>query len=113
METCMVCRDNAHTMHAFASIATEIAVSGRFFTVLPTIPGTGKVRMSPVSAIRGGGRLLQQPVREPLPQTAEPIHEQPRLAGARELVRRPRITHQLHRHALLLERHEPELGVPH
>src|SRR5690606_23798803 len=54
-----------------------------------------------------------QPVAEPLTQPSQTIHEEPRLAAPRELVRGARIAHQLHGHALLLQSHEPELRVPH
>src|SRR5688572_20836210 len=54
-----------------------------------------------------------QPEAEPLTQTSEPVDEEPRLAGAREIVRGAWIPHELHRYALLLEPDEPLLRVGH
>src|SRR5437868_6721222 len=67
--------------------------------------------LPPCRACLYGIRLLFEPIREPLADPAQPIHEQPRLARAREVVVRPRVPHELRGHALLLERHEPEIGV--
>jgi hypothetical protein len=48
-----------------------------------------------------GPSFARQPVAEPLAQPAEPVHQQPRLARARQVVRRARVADELHGHVLL------------
>src|SRR5687767_9033699 len=54
-----------------------------------------------------------EPVTEPLPQAAKTVHQQPRLAGPRQLVRRARVADELDRHVALLQREEPLLCLAH
>src|ERR1041384_5492487 len=53
-------------------------------------------RLSLAADRRARRPLALQPVPDPLPEPAQPVHQQPRLAAARQLVRGPRIPHQLH-----------------
>src|SRR5690606_14239911 len=67
-------------------------------------------RSHPRTSIR---TLVLQPVRKPLAQTTQSVHQKPRLAGARQVVGRTRIAHELHRHVTLPQRREPLLRIGH